>query len=74
MNRKFRFDNLEICTNFKSENVLYITAEDIVTEEYFMNETVELMRIKKDTVFATLDRKSEKNLRCTDIFNDYRRI
>lgn len=25
------------------------------------------MRIKKDTVFATLDRKSEKNLKCIGI-------
>ena len=40
MNRKFRFDNLEICTNFKSENVLQITVEDIQTDEYFANETV----------------------------------
>ena len=58
MNRKFKVENYEICTNFKSDNIMYITAEDITTDEYFSNETVELMRIKKDTVFAALEKKS----------------
>ena len=40
MNRKFRLENYEICTNFKSDNVMYVTAEDINTDEYFSNETV----------------------------------
>ena len=30
-----------------------------------MRDDVELTRIKKDTVFATLEKKSEKNLKCT---------
>lgn len=65
MNRKFRVNNYEIVTNFKNDNNLYIAVQDIQTEEYFLNETVQLMRIKKDTVFATLEKKSEKNLKCT---------
>lgn len=31
MNRKFKFDNYDICTNFTTENVLSITAEDLTT-------------------------------------------
>ena len=36
----------------------------IATGEHFQNESVELMRISKDTVLASLERKSEKNLKC----------
>ena len=58
MNRKFKIDQYEICVNFKSDNVLSMTVEFMPTGEYYLNENVELMRIKKDTVFATLERKS----------------
>ena len=65
MNRKFKLDQYEICTNFKSDNTLSLTVEFLPTNEFFQNSGVELMRIKKDTVIATLERKSEKNLTCT---------
>lgn len=65
MNRKFKVDQYEICTNFKNDNVLSISVEFLPTGEYYLNEACELMRIKKDTVIATLERKSEKNLTCT---------
>jgi len=35
-----------------------ISAEYLPTGEFFLRENVELMRIKKDTVMAALERKS----------------
>lgn len=64
MNRKFTFDQYDICFNFKTDNVMTVSAEYLPTGEYFLGENLELMRIKKDTVFAIFEKKSEKNLKC----------
>lgn len=64
MNQKFTVDQYELCLSFKNENIMTASAEFLPTGEHFLSETIELMRIKKDTVLATLQRKSEKNLRC----------
>ena len=42
-----------------------MTASYNLTGEHFMNYMIELGKIKKDTVIATLARKSEKHLWCT---------
>lgn len=47
MNQKFIIDQYEVCTNFKSDNALAISAEYLPTGQYFGNEAVELMRIKR---------------------------
>lgn len=64
MTQKFTYDGYTICVTFRSENALSMTASYNLTGEHFMNDMVELGKIKKDTVIATLARKSEKNLWC----------
>jgi hypothetical protein len=44
-----------------------MTASDIYTGDRFINESIELTKIKKDTIVAVLSRKNEKNLRCNSI-------
>ena len=57
-------DKHQVCVHFKNDNNLSMTVEYLPTGEYFINENIELIRIKKDTVIATLERKSEKHLLC----------
>lgn len=58
MNQKFTLDQYEVCISFKNDNVIVASAEYLPTGEYFTSGTVELTRIKKDTIIATLERKS----------------
>ena len=62
MTQKFNYEGYTICVTFRSENSFSITASYNLTGEHFINDMVELGKIKKDTVLATLARKSEKNL------------
>ena len=64
MNKKYKLDSYEITVLFKADNVMAIDVEYLPTHEFFSNPSVELMRIKKETVMATLEKKSEKNLFC----------
>lgn len=64
MSSKFTYDGYTITVAFKNDFCLSMTASLLLTGEHFMNDTVELTKIKKDTVLATLSKKSEKNLRC----------
>jgi hypothetical protein len=41
-----------------------MTASDNFSGDYFLNEKVELTKIKKDTIIATLSRKNEDHLKC----------
>ncbi len=65
MTTKFTYEGYTICVSFRSDNALSMTASYNLTGEHFINDMVELGKIKKDTVIATLGRKSEKNLWCT---------
>lgn len=40
MNQKFQLKDYELCVNFKSDNVLSISAEYLSTGQYFINENV----------------------------------
>lgn len=64
MSRKIRHEQYEVVVNFKTDNILSVTAEFTPTGELFSNNGAELMRINKETVLASLERKSEKHLRC----------
>lgn len=64
MSNKFTYEGYTITVTFKDDFNLSMTASLVMTGEHFMNEAIELGKIKKDTVLATLSRKSEKNLRC----------
>jgi len=64
MSNKFSYDNYTITVDFKTDFSLSITASDLYTGDIFINEAVELTKIRKDTVIATLLRKNEKNLKC----------
>lgn len=65
MTQKFNYEGYTICVTFRSDNALSMTASYNLTGEHFINDMLELGKIKKDTVIATLARKSEKNLWCT---------
>lgn len=58
MNKSYKVGEYEVTVSFKSDTVMMINAEHIPTQEIFANEGAELMRIKKDTVVATLEKKS----------------
>ena len=64
MTQKFNYDGYTLCVTFRSDNALGITASYNMTGQHFINDMVELGKIKKDTVLATLARKSQKNLWC----------
>lgn len=64
MSGKFNYDNYVLTVDFKSDFALTITASDVYSGSIFMNEAVELTKIKKDTVVAALSRRNEKNLKC----------
>jgi hypothetical protein len=64
MARKIKHDQYEVIISFKTDNCLSVTAEFLPTNEHFSNNSIELMRINKDTVIAALEKKSEKHLRC----------
>ena len=64
MSCKYTYDNYTVTVDFKSDFSLAITASDVYTGDYFINEAVELTKIKKDTIIAALTRKNEKNLKC----------
>ncbi len=65
MTQKFNYDGYTICLAFRTDNAFSVTASHNLTGEMFINQMVELGKIKKDTVLATLSRKTEKNLWCT---------
>lgn len=58
MTLKYNYDNYTITTTFRNDFNLSITASDNFSSDYFINENVELTKIKKDTIIATLSRKS----------------
>jgi len=58
MTQKFSYDGYTVTATFRNENSLSMTASYNLTGEHFINEMVELAKIKKDTVLATLARKS----------------
>ena len=64
MSTKYNYDNYNITCDFKSDLQLTMTASDTYSGDIFINENVELNKIKKDTVIAALSRKNEKALRC----------
>lgn len=64
MSNKFNYDGYALIVDFKTDFILSITASYNTTGEHFMNDSVELTKIKKDTVMAALSRKGENNLRC----------
>lgn len=65
MNHKFTYDNYTLTADFKNDFALTLTASDLYSGDSFLNEHVELTKIKKDTIIAALTRKNEKNLKCT---------
>ena len=65
MTQKFNYDGYTVCVTFRSDNALTMTASHNLTGEHFIHDMIELGKIKKDTVLATLGRKSEKHLWCT---------
>jgi hypothetical protein len=58
MSLKFNYGNYTITGDFKDDFHLSMTAFDNFTGDYFLNEKVELSKIKKDTIIATLSRKN----------------
>lgn len=64
MSRKIKHDQYEVIVNFKTDNIMSMNVEFSLTNEHFANNSIELMRINKETVFASLQKKSERNLRC----------
>jgi len=64
MSTKFNYENFTITVDFKNDFALSMTVSDNFTNDYFINEAVELTKIKKDTILATLARKNEQNLKC----------
>lgn len=65
MSIKFSYDNYTITADFRDDFNLSMTASDNFSGDYFLNERVELTKIKKDTIIATLARKNEDHLKCT---------
>lgn len=65
MSCKYSYDNYTVTADFRNDFCLSITASDLITGDVFINEVVELTKIKRDTVVAALTRKNEKNLQCT---------
>lgn len=68
MSIKFNLGNYTITADFKDDFNLSMTASDNFTGDYFLNEKVELTKIKKDTIIATLSRKNEEHLRCKSAY------
>lgn len=64
MSNKYSYDSYTITVDFKTDFEMAITASDVFNGDVFINEKVELTKIKKDTVVAALGRKNEKNLIC----------
>lgn len=64
MSIKFNYGNYTITADFKDDFNLSMTASDNFSGDYFLNEKVELSKIKKDTIIATLSRKNEEHLKC----------
>jgi hypothetical protein len=58
MTQKFNYDGYTVTATFRNDNSLSMTASYNLTGENFINEMIELGKIKKDTVLATLSRKS----------------
>lgn len=55
---KYTYDTYTITVNFETDFIFAITASDVLTGDVFINEAVELTKIKKDTVLAALARKN----------------
>lgn len=64
MSSKFNYDNFTITVDFKNDFHLAMTVSDNYTGDFFINESIELTKIKKETILATLSRKSESHLKC----------
>lgn len=64
MFHKFNYDTFVVTANFRDEYSLSLTASDSLSGDFFINEQVELTKIKKDTIIATLSRKCENQLKC----------
>ena len=64
MFHKFNYDTFVVTANFKDDYTLAITASDSLSGDFFINEAVELTKIKKDTIIATLSRRCEGQLKC----------
>ena len=64
MSIKFNYGNYTITADFKDDFNLSMTASDNFSGDYFLNEKVELNKIKKDTIIATLSRKNEEHHKC----------
>ncbi len=64
MSTKYTYDNYTITVDFKNDLHLAMTASDVFSGDIFINENIELTKIKKDTIIAALTRKNEKNLMC----------
>lgn len=58
MSCKYTYDNYTVTLDFKNDFCLSITASDLISGDIFINEAVELTKIKKDTVVAALTRKN----------------
>lgn len=64
MFHKFNYDTFVVTANFRDDYSLSLTASDSLSGDFFINEQVELTKIKKDTIIATLSRKCENQLKC----------
>ena len=71
MTQKFVYGEWALYITFKTENVFSMMVSSNLTNEVYSNDAIELSKIKKDTVIATMDQKNEKNLRCNGSV-DYR--
>lgn len=58
MSCKYTYDNYTVTLDFKNDFCLSITASDLISGDIFINEAVELTKIKKDTIVAALTRKN----------------
>ena len=65
MFHKFNYNSFVVTANFRDEYSLSMTASDSLCGDFFINEQVELAKIKKDTIIAALSRKCEAQLKCT---------
>jgi hypothetical protein len=58
MSIKFNYDQFTITTDFANDFNLSMTVLDNYSGDYFINEKIELTKIRKDTIIATLSRKN----------------
>lgn len=65
MSNKFTYEGYTLTTQFTNDFTCSMGVSDNITGEFYMNNKVQLTKIKKDTILATLNNKNPKCLKCT---------